>query len=480
MAKIEVTSFSKKKNSTARPRDFDREFDVRIKQDCDWNNPTFILNTIDSEFPYNYVRWGRQYYFVSAVKYKANDLIEVSCETDVLATFKETILDSVQFVSYSNISGGQWLPDTRIPVLKSHTVAKNSIQLPFFNLAGGWYVISVIGKLGCQIFALNFSQIVRLLNSVSSDADDMITSEMASFTFDSVETALESLTKAMVNTDILGNAFSNAPSCIRSCMWIPFVIPDTFGTDTIYLGRFNTGVQAVRIDSKPLTGSISVSIPWQFADWRRATCEEVYLYLPLVGMINIDTTSITNETSITVNYSYTLSDGVVAYQITAGNQIIGSYGGSCSANYPIGINQPASVGEVITSMISGIQKTASVAAEAGLNVATATASGIATAVTSGYEIVNTAYSTHPTCIGGIGGGAGFGLDKNISCFTVAHPTIIEPSEMSSTMGVPTMKPLRLSSCSGYCQCVNAHVALSAHSDEIDAVDSFLNSGFYIE
>ena len=131
-------------------------------------------------------------------------------------------------------------------------------------------------------------------------------------------------------------------------------------------------------------------------------------------------------------------------------------------------------------MISGIQKTASVAAEAGLNVATATASGVATAVTSGYEIVNTAYSTHPTCIGGIGGGAGFGLDKNITCFTVAHPTIIQPSEMTSTMGVPTMKPLRLSSCSGYCQCVNAHIALPAHSDEIDAVASFLNSGFYIE
>lgn len=475
---IRATTFSKRRNSTKRPTSYDHTYTVNLKERCDWNNPTFILQGDD--FPYNYVRWGNQYYFVDSVAYIRNDLIEVSCVTDVLATFKETILDSTQFVSYSNVSGGQWLPDTRIPILKSHSTAKSEVLLPIFNLVGGWYILSVIGMHGCHMYALTFSQLLTLCENLQNDANTMITNTLSGLDFGSTEEALESLTKAMVNTDILGNAYSNAPSCIRSCIWVPFVIPEGYGTGPIFLGRFNSGVSAVHINSAPITGSVSVSIPWQFSDWRRAYCEEVYLYLPLVGMINIDTTSITNEQAITVNYSYTLSDGVVAYQIKAGNQIIGSYGGSCSANYPIGINQPASVGEVINSMIGGIQKTAAVAASAGLNVASAAASGAITGITAAYEVENTAYTTHPSCIGGVGGGAGFGLDKNLTCYTVAHPTVMEPAEMAATMGVPTMKPIKLSSCSGYVQCANAHVALPAHASEINAVDSFLNSGFYIE
>ena len=68
----------------------------------------------------------------------------------------------------------------------------------------------------------------------------------------------------------------------------------------------------------------------------------------------------------------------------------------------------------------------------------------------------------------------------MTCYTVAHDTVISPSEMASTMGVPTMKPLQLSSCSGFCQCANAHVELPAPLPEINAVDAWLNSGFYIE
>ena len=67
-----------------------------------------------------------------------------------------------------------------------------------------------------------------------------------------------------------------------------------------------------------------------------------------------------------------------------------------------------------------------------------------------YNVADTAMSTHPTCIGGVGGAAGSGLDKSIVCYSVNHDLVIEPSEMKSTMGVPTMAPMQLSNCSGYC------------------------------
>ena len=44
-----------------------------------------------------------------------------------------------------------------------------------------------------------------------------------------------------------------------------------------------------------------------------------------------------------------------------------------------------------------------------------------------------------------------------------------------------MKPLALSTLTGYCECANAHVAASgAEAQELDEIDAFLNSGFYIE
>ena len=48
------------------------------------------------------------------------------------------------------------------------------------------------------------------------------------------------------------------------------------------------------------------------------------------------------------------------------------------------------------------------------------------------------------------------------------------------MGLPTMKPISLSTLTGFCQCANAHVEAPAQASELDAIDRYLNSGFYIE
>jgi hypothetical protein len=97
-----------------------------------------------------------------------------------------------------------------------------------------------------------------------------------------------------------------------------------------------------------------------------------------------------------------------------------------------------------------------------------------------YDILNAKNTTHASCVGGAGGGAGIGLGRECICYTVAHDTIISPANMQATMSLPTMKPLTLSSCSGYCQCANAHVETDLPAPITDAVDSFLNSGFFIE
>ena len=201
-------------------------------------------------------------------------------------------------------------------------------------------------------------------------------------------------------------------------------------------------------------------------------------------MVAYSAESLTGVSTITVKYSVTATDGNICYEITAGNEILGTYGGNCCTNYPIGINQQASAGEVFTALVGGVQKVVSAAVESSVSPLSAGGAigkmGLEIAL-AGYNAKDVQQSTHFSSIGGIGGGAGVGLDLSIQCYTVAHNTVVNPSDMAATMGLPTMKPMALSTLTGYCQCANAHVAATgAEAEELVEIDAYLNSGFYIE
>lgn len=494
MPTIYFGSISKRKNSTLQPT-LSSSYDCIIKQPCSIDNPTFVIQDSSFSMAFNYAKWDNTYYFIDSIVSVRNDIWEVSCVIDVLATYKTEILASTQYVCYSSIAGNTWLADTRIPVLKSTTVSKATASMGIFN-TNGFYVLSVVGKTGCETFCVNKSTLTGLISEIQNWQDDGINNIVnnlpsapsgSASTEDALDTlsgVLIGLQEASTRTGFIGNAYSNAPACIRSCIWVPFNLSDfSGGSHAIWLGNYDTTKAGFELNGSPTTGSVSVNIPWHFSDWRRGYCEDVYLYLPLVGMVGLSSDSLTHASSITVKYSATGTDGTVCYQVISGNEIIGSYGGQCSANYPIGINQQASAGEVVTSVANGASKMVNAAINSSVSPisAAAVAGGVAIeGVKAGYETLNIANSTHLTCIGGIGGGAGVGLDLSITCYTVAHDTVVAPADMKDTMGLPTMKAMALSTLTGYCQCANAHVAAPAMGAELDAIDLYLNSGFYIE
>ena len=494
---IYVGTIAKRKNSTLQPT-LSTSFDVLLKSPTSLHTPTFTIKA--TSFDYNYFKWDDRYYFVTDVVSLHNGLWEVSGVCDTLATFKADILASTQFVSYSSHKTSIWLPDTRIPVQKNATVAKATGSMAsLLDPSTGFYVLSVVGETGCDLWCCTSSDLSLMLSKINDWSDELIDAILAgnypmsdipgaaNYDWSTIESATESLAKMNMLTGFAGNAYSEAPNCIRSCIWVPFLQAPFGGVGgQIHLGHFDTTVQTETCKSTPVTGSASVSIPWQYADWRRSICEEVYLYLPLVGMINLASDELIGESAITVNYSATATDGCIAYQVVAGNQVIGSYGANCAVNYPIGISQQASAGEIAQTAFAGIEKMVSTGIQAASSINPAAWVGGAIgigfdAIGTTYNVANTALSRHSSCIGGIGGGAGTGLDLNIVCFSVAHPTVIDPDAMQNTMGVPTMQPMALSGLSGYCECANAHVAASgAEASELAEIDNYLNSGFFIE
>ena len=487
MPQVSFGNLSKRKNSTMRPGGLSDSRNVRLKEATSIDNPTFIIQ--GNEFDYNYAKWDNRYYFVDTVVSVHDNLTEISCVLDVLATYKDEILASTQYVTYSNISGGNWLQDNRLPIMKNALTAVNTASLDFPSTQGS-YILTVLGQSGVDCFRVTRSTIQSLIAELQNWNQDALNDIKIGLAYGTEEERYQSLANAMLDSGFLGNEYEVAVQCIRSCHWVPFNGSVIGGTSTqIYLGNYpcrssgGSALSGYKLNMSWTGGNVGISIPWHYADWRRTYCEKVYLYLPFVGMVSLNSDDINGVTGLTIKYAITPSDGQVCYEVLAGGQVIGTYGGNCAMQIPIGINQKASLGDIVTTLFAGAEKTVNMAINSSISPVSTAAVGVGAAmagVEASYNTMNVALSTTPSTIGGIGGGAGAGLDLHAKCITVAHPTVIEPVQMGLTMGVPTMKPLQLSSCHGFCQCANAHVSAPAQAAELDAIDMYLNSGFYIE
>lgn len=486
MITLQFGVVKKKRNSTYVPLDSELPATqyASLKDGCSDHNPVFILSNANNVFSFNYVKWDTWFYFIDDVVRERNQLVSVHCTLDVLATYKAEILQTTCFVAYSSVSGGSWLPDTRIPVLNDVSIASNSLQLPFVNTEADTesYYLTVVGgehnNGGCTTYSLSRSQLKELVYALSEENSREL-NYFKGLDYTDTKDALESLSEIMASTQLWANAFGNASQCIRSCTWSNLSCLFD-GAGEIYLGDYDTGLWASIAQIKPQKGTLSIAIPWQYSDWRRVNCEDIYLYLPFVGMISLSNENLVASNSLSINYSYTILDGNICYQVKAGNQIIGSYGGKACGEYPIGIIRGASSNEIATSILGAAQKNIAVAAQGNIFNGGNVLPLAGQAVVSGIEIKRDTMQRHASCIGGIGGGAAMGLPSAIVCYSVAHGTSCSPSDMAAVMGAPTMKPLTLSQCTGYCECANAHVAMSASADAINEVDRFINTGFYIE
>ena len=105
--------------------------------------------------------------------------------------------------------------------------------------------------------------------------------------------------------------------------------------------------------------------------------------------------------------------------------------------------------------------------------------GVTSAMQGGVELVNTLIP-NATTVGGCSGGAGYGLDNKIKCVTITHGSTVEPSNITQTLGTPTMEVKLLGSLTGYVQTNGASVSASADITILNTINSMLDGGRYIE
>lgn len=476
--------FAKRKNSTKQPTGTGTTFSIDLKSGTSYISPTFLLNN-SGKPDYNYLVFEGWYYFITDITSVRQDLWEVSCNIDALATAKSAILNTKAYVLYDSVSNTE-IPDNRLPIKTTKSVSANSVACPL-SVDGGCYILSITGAHGSTgVYKVTEGQLASLIDDVSNIENNIFdfggitppsapsapsggtledyvefVGDMLEFVGNYIKYAIDCAVRPI--SQFFGSG--NIPENIRECRYIPFNRGVTGTPITVYLGTFLTQTTIAKLVTDTIVDSVSVNIPWQANDFRRRSpYTDVYLYIPYIGMTKLSSENLIGQSSVTVSYALCVRDGSMIVTVTSGSEILGQYSANVSASVPVGISN-INVARSAQAVITG--------AAAAMN---GSPSAIGMAAVNFHDSVTPNFS----CVGGLDGIAGTATNQNVTCYTVFHDTVEAPNTELMTVGSPTNAPKALSTLTGFCQCMEAHVEADLPGTVLDMVDSYLNSGFFIE
>ncbi len=457
------TSFSKRKNSTKRPTG-GTQVNVNLKAGTSLEAPVFILTASDA-FNIVYVEAFGHYYFVSDVRHLTNDTVEVSCSQDVLATYKTAIGGYTCMIERAASAYNTLIPDESCAMHNDMYILHNEVSMQGFFNATGTYVLTVLNNIGSGAgftcyYLISAANLQALASYVNSDwlNDPSITDIL----------------------DALKATFLKTADAIVSCIWIPLAFDSaTPGTvsETIRIGVDDvsgvTGYRITSVNIKELRPT--VTIQHMYSDFRKGNpFTTVRMYIPFFGSVDINPLDF-YDNKIQVCYAVDITTGDVLVRLRDSNNYIVS-----TLTFNIAVNCPvARVGANVQGAIAGALSTATGIAQA---IAAPSKAGTVTAslgaAAAGVNALATAAAPSLSYKGTTGGKV-MAIYENIDCVSFIKKTS-DPLDYIATTGMPLMEARQISSLSGFVKCADASLAISGPDMDREAVNTFLNSGFYYE
>ncbi|MBO7676879.1 MAG: hypothetical protein J6S49_05140 [Erysipelotrichaceae bacterium] len=463
------SNFVKKKNSTKRPTG-GTEINVTLKENTSVLNPIFITKSVPDSVNYLYVPSTNRYYYVTDIKRPNASLIEIFCHVDVLASYKSAILNTSAMVEYTSSSDDVSITDPRnVPTSLLHvTPTSLSFSGVNFNTTGG-YVLGVLSDHA----------------SGDSGVIDYYALTPAQMTLFCGELYSQNI------LDQIKNQFTNAMESLVSCIWLPLSGIGS-GSHQIHIGRetlssvtnaskitdrvitFNTGTESISFSSD--SGGSGAGMTYlEKAPYCTGT-----LFLPFIGFVPLDMDVMAFTKNIQINGYADLLTGDIVYMVAYGGLKVSTFNGNIATKVPVSGASYDGVGiasGAITA-IGGVAGTIATIASGGSAGAVAASAG---AIAGGA--VNVAKSTElHTMING-GNSSAVGSHLGLNPFVEIYQYVPSESDLTSykaAHGMPYHKMATLSDLTGYVQCIGASVSMSGFESEKSEVNSYINSGFYIE
>lgn len=459
-------NFSKRNNETLQPSG-GRQIDVKLKDNCSIENPIFLLASGGGMPDYTYAQAFGHYYFVTNIISVNASMAEMHCKQDSLATYKSEIGATDAFILYDTTSNIT-LSDPRLAKVSEATVTKNKVKLHSALSTVGSFIATVTGVDKTNCYVISALDVNKLIPDIATQVDNLF--------YDGFTPSgdwndfIPGIVRALRQIMSSGNISSN----IRDLRWIPFNVSG-MGSHSVYVGMYDTGISGAgrlslstsnRIDSR----SVSLSIPWQYSDWRNAYCTDIYLHIPYVGDVSFPADKLIGETGIMLNVSADMVTGDMAIIITGSTTgvYLGSYGASTGVTIPIG-NASPNLNRMITTLTGGIGSVRSSGSIAGIASSATSAAG---------NIFTSVFTPFTQTVGGLGSAAASALPFDAEIVLISHNTNVNPSSVSSVMGTPAMAVKTIGNLSGYVQCQNASVRGNMRAEDRSEINGYLNSGFF--
>ena len=446
---VQFYDFKKRNNSTAVPNGAAAEvLDGSIKSPSDITNPVIQFNLpIQNFLGYAYIPDFARYYHVDKWRY-VNGLWECEMVCDVLASFKNDILNNSAFVLYSSSQYNDTLVDTRLSTGVRTYIKSTNVDL------FGEGVLNHIGSYCIAVASTDSTQGVAYYYVTAHTIGQLISL-----------LCTESATELIQQ---LENLFAGANfNSIISCTWLPFNFSDNPVTDII-IANYNTGLKG---NSIPVSESYQAILPinWPYSDFRRAeNFVKLVLTLPFVGTITLPTSEFRESTQLDIRFQLDEKTGSGCYKINGDNG--GQYYCSCSvgATIPISGLNVDPVGAIMT---------------AGSAVGSFASLSIGSGISQTFDAIQQAFAPTTSITGSTKSNA------NAMLYALAQPKPSldiyytdwsdNPADVAGNIGRPLKAVTNLSALSGYCQCANYSASCGLES-ETNEINRLMNGGVYIE
>lgn len=468
------SNFSKRQNSTLQPSTAGTSYTVYLKDNVSILSPVFLIDGID--LAVTYCRWNGRYYFVRDIILSNNNIYQVSCEIDALATWKTAIGSSSQYILRSASASDGSIVDGFYPTKKDPVVTKNgpSTSLPWATgVNGGYYVVGVIsggdstgGHTGTiqqgvvQYYAFSPSSFNAFAQQVFTDANwtDFTTPDRYSF---------------------------NPIQYISSIQWFPFA-PDVWSQP---LQSLKLGWERITCVCLLITNPLRVD-QFEFAidNHPQAASRGLYLnsspfseyvlkFQPF-GDIELDGAILAKRSSTYPNLFARMETDFISGRSRLLVSVVAG-----SVNYQFAVREVQFGVNIQLAQIAGnrfglVENIVGSAVSVGAGLLTGNPVAAVTGAISG---IMSAYQTAQPRVQSTGHNDSLlnivSTSSEPFLYEVFHQIV---DEDNADYGRPLCQVKQLSTLSGYVMTANAEIALPALPAEREAIISAMNSGFFYE
>lgn len=282
-------------------------------------------------------------------------------------------------------------------------------------------------------------------------------------------------TDNLFDPDNFKKLFTDPMECIIGLTIVP-VQPSSSGSMSVKVGYVDTGISMARLSSQYAEvncGTLQADEFWGSAlDYSPFT--KIHIYLPYVGMREINADDIMGK-SVGVVYHIDLLSGACTAFVTAGGSVLYQFNGQCSINIPMAASNFT---EMIHSAISAIGSVAMTASGAGAASSAVDAAAVGTAANMGAAAANSAISSKPTFShSGQMGGSGGMLAVQTPYIIIERPRQCVADDVNKFAGFPANITYKLYDLEGYTVVDSIHLdGFSCTDNEAAEILSLLKGG----